>query len=67
MINMKSYGSMLLLSVVLLAACSKKQIKPKNADVNSQENSSSRANVCKDNFTLVKTKEDLLEKCFLFL
>ena len=36
MIKIKSYGSLLLLSVVLLAACSKKQIKPKMLDGNEE-------------------------------
>ena len=36
MIKIKSYGSLLLLSVVLLAACSKKQIQPKMLDGNEE-------------------------------
>ena len=61
MINIKSYGSMLLLSVVLLAACSKKQIKPKNADVNSQEDRSFQADRCESVYNIVKNVQDLLD------
>ena len=58
MIKIKSYGPMLLLSVVLLAACSKQQIKPKSSDLNSEDVPSSRA--VPAGYIEVKNVQDLL-------
>ena len=54
--NIKKYGSLLLLSVVLLAACSKQKVQPKSADVNSEDVQGSRGLGC----ITVSSAEDLL-------
>lgn len=51
--NIKKYGSMLLLSVVILAACAKKQIKPKTDDLDKIEKNNTNG------FILISTAEDL--------